>query len=162
MPEKTGLSKKTIGLIEEALAKFPEDRRKSAVISALTIVQDENGGSLTTELMDLVADYIQMPKIEVYEVATFYSMFELEPVGKHKICVCTSVSCMLNGCGKIVDYLEKKLDIGFGEITQDGKFSIKEVECLAACGGAPMVQIGSKYHENLTPEKIDKILADLE
>jgi NADH-quinone oxidoreductase subunit E len=112
--------------------------------------------------MDAVAAYLGMPKIAVYEVATFYTLFDLQPVGKHKISVCTNISCMLNGSDQIVDYLQKKLDVKLGETTKDGKFTVRSVECLAACGGAPMMQIGREYHENLTPEKIDNILASLE
>lgn len=156
------LSKETRAKIDHWLTKYPADQKQSAVIPALTIVQEENNGSLTTELMDAVAHYLGMPKIAVYEVASFYSMFELKPVGKHKICVCTNVSCMLSGSHKIVDHLKKRLNIKFGEITADGKFSLKEVECLAACGGAPMMQIGREYYENLTPEKIDMILDSLD
>ncbi|MGE3318149.1 MAG: NADH-quinone oxidoreductase subunit NuoE [Candidatus Berkiella sp.] len=156
------LSQKVRGQIDEWLKKYPPEQRQAGVIAALTMVQDENGGYLTTELMDAVAAYLGMPKIAVYEVATFYSMFELKPVGKHKICVCTNISCMLRGSEQIVDYLQTKLGIKLGETTKDGKFTLKHVECLAACGVAPMMQIGRQYHENLTPEKIDKILASLE
>lgn len=156
------LSQKTRSAIDEWLKKYPADQRQAGVIAALTMVQDENGGYLTTPLMDAVAAYLGMPKIAVYEVATFYSMFELKPVGKHKICVCTSVACMLNGADETVEYLESKLGIKIGETTKDGKFTLKRVECLAACGGAPMMLIGRDYLENLTPEKIDTILASLE
>lgn len=148
--------------IDKVLAKFPADHRQSAVISALMIVQNHNKGWLTTELMDQVADYIGMPKIAVYEVATFYSMFELKPVGRHKICVCTNISCMLRGSDTITDHLKNTLAIDFNQTTADGRFTLQSVECLAACGGAPMMQIGDYYHENLTPEKVDKILAGLE
>ena len=103
-----------------------------------------------------------MPPIAVYEVATFYSMYELNPVGKHKICVCTNVSCMINDSNKLVEHLEKRLDVRLGQTTEDGKFTLKEVECLGACGGAPMMQIGRQYYENLTPELIDSILDGLE
>lgn len=156
------LSKESREKIDHWLTKYPPDQKQSAVIPALFILQEENGGHLTTPLMDALAQYLSMPKIAVYEVATFYSMFELEPKGRHKICVCTNVSCMLCGSDKIVAYLKEKLNIGFGETTNDGKFSLKEVECLAACGGAPMMQIGKHYYENLTPEKIDTILDGLE
>ncbi|MES9887167.1 MAG: NAD(P)H-dependent oxidoreductase subunit E, partial [Candidatus Sedimenticola sp. 6PFRAG1] len=129
---------------------------------ALTTVQNDNGGYLTEELMDRVAAYLDVPPIAVYEVATFYSMYELKPVGKHKVCVCTNVSCMINGSDKIVDHMEKKLGIKLGQTSDDGKYSLKEVECLGACGGAPMFQIGTKYYENLTPELVDSILDGLE
>jgi NADH-quinone oxidoreductase subunit E len=148
--------------IDRWVAKYPPEWKQSAVMAALRIVQDDNGGWLTTELMDDVAAYLDMPPIAVYEVATFYSMYELKPVGKHKICVCTNVSCMINRADTIVEHLEKRLGIGFGEITEDGRYSLKEVECLGACGGAPMMQIGKQYYENLTPEIVDAILEGLE
>tara|TARA_R110002110_G_scaffold415562_1_gene651061 strand:- start:29133 stop:29645 length:513 start_codon:yes stop_codon:yes gene_type:complete len=147
--------------IDHWLTKFPADQKQSAVMPALTAVQNANGGHLTQALMDAVAFYLGMPKIAVYEIATFYSMYEHKPVGKNKICVCTNISCMLNGSQKIVEHLKQKLNIGFGEVTEDGHFSLKEVECLAACVGAPMMQIGDHYYENLTPEKIDSILEGL-
>ncbi|HHH39380.1 MAG TPA: NADH-quinone oxidoreductase subunit NuoE [Sedimenticola sp.] len=148
--------------IDKWLAKYPEGWNQSAVMAALRIVQEENGGYLTRELMDRVAAYLEMPPIAVYEVATFYSMYELKPVGRHKICVCTNVSCMINGADRIVEHMEKKLGIKLGETTEDGRFTLKEVECLGACGGAPMFQIGTKYYENLTPELVDSILDGLE
>ena len=148
--------------IDAWIAKYPPEWKQSAVMAALRIVQDDNGGWLTTELMNDVAAYLEMPPIAVYEVATFYSMYELKPVGRHKICVCTNVSCLINKADAIVEHLEKRLGIGFGEVTEDGRFSLKEVECLGACGGAPMMQIGKQYYENLTPEIIDAILEGLE
>ncbi|MES9852715.1 MAG: NAD(P)H-dependent oxidoreductase subunit E [Candidatus Thiodiazotropha sp. L084R] len=148
--------------IDHWIAKYPPEWKQSAVMGALMVVQDDNGGWLTTELMDRVASYLEMPSIAVYEVATFYSMYELKPVGKHKICVCTNVSCMTNKSDMIVEHLEKKLGITFGQITEDGRYSMKEVECLGACGGAPMMQIGKQYYENLTPEIVDAILEGLE
>ncbi len=148
--------------IDTWIAKYPPEHKRSAVMAALRIAQDQNGGWLTTELMDAVAAYLDMQPIAVYEVATFYSMYEMKPVGKHKICVCTNVSCLLRGSDEVVAHLKNKLGVSkFGEITPDGLFSLKEVECLAACGGAPMMQIGHTYYENLTPEKIDGILAEL-
>lgn len=148
--------------IDRWVAKYPDEWKQSAVMAALRIVQDDNGGHLTQELMDKVADYLDMPPIAVYEVATFYSMYELSEVGKHKICVCTNVSCMICGSENIVEHLEKRLGIGLGQTTEDGKFTLKEVECLGACGGAPMFQIGKQYYENLTPELVDSILDSLE
>lgn len=148
--------------IDQWVAKYPADQKQSAVMAALRIVQDQNGGWLTNELMDAVADYLQMPKIAVYEVATFYSMYELEPVGRHKICVCTNISCMLRGSDQVVAHLENKLGIKLGETAADKRFTLKEVECLGACCGAPMMQIGRTYYENLTPQKIDDILAKLD
>lgn len=148
--------------IDKVLAKFPVEHRQSAVISALMIVQKRNRGYLTTELMDQVADYIGMSKIAVYEVASFYSMLNLKPVGRHVINLCTNVSCMLRGSEDMANHLCKKLKIDFNETTKDSKFTLRAVECLAACGGAPMMQINEQYHESLTPEKIDQILAKLE
>lgn len=148
--------------IDRWVAKYPSDKKSSAVIAALGIVQDANGGWLTTELMDAVAEYLEMEPIAVYEVGTFYTMFEHDPVGRNKISVCTNISCMLCGSDQIVAHLEKKLGIKMGETTPDGRFTLKEVECLAACGGAPMFQIGRQYYENLTPAKIDSILNSLE
>ena len=149
--------------IDTWVAKYPADRKQSAVISALTIVQDENHGYLTQKLMDAVADYLDMPKIAVYEVATFYSMFFLEPVGRHKISVCNNIACMLCGGNEILDHVMKKLGIKTGETTADGKFTIvKEEECLAACAGGPMMIIDGHYYEHLTPEKVDAILDGLE
>lgn len=158
----TLLSAETRTAIDRWLAKYPPEHKQSAVMGALSIVQEANGGWLTTELMDAVADYLAMPPIAVYEVATFYSMYELKPVGRHKICVCTNVSCMLCGSEDIVAHLETKLGVKLGETTADNKFTLKEVECLGACGGAPMMQIGREYHENLTPAKVDEILTKLE
>ena len=154
-------SKETTQAIDEWIAKYPADQKQSAVMPALRIVQEAHEGSLTTELMDAVAAYLGMETVAVYEVATFYSMYELKPVGKHKICVCTNVSCMLCGSDQIVSHLQNKLGIKLGETTEDGKFTLKEVECLGACGGAPMFQIEREYYENLTPEKVDKILDGL-
>jgi len=148
--------------IDRWIAKYPADRKSSAVMAALRIVQDQNRGFLTTDLMDAVAAYLDMPPIAVYEVATFYSMYELEPVGRHKICVCTNISCMLCGSDNIVEHLSQRLGIGLGETTPDGRFTLKEVECLGACVEAPMFQIGDTYYGNLTPEKIDEILDNLD
>jgi NADH-quinone oxidoreductase subunit E len=148
--------------IDTWIAKFPPEHRQSAVMAALRIVQDQNGGWLTSELMDAVAEYLHMPAISVYEVATFYSMYELEPVGRHKICVCTNISCMLCDSDGIVDHLQNKLGIKLGETTPDKRFTLKEVECLGACAGAPMLQIGRTYFEHLTPAKVDEILSKLD
>ena len=148
--------------IDKWIAKYPPEWRQSAVMAALMLVQEDNGGYLTTELMDKVAAYLDMAPIAVYEVASFYSMYERKPVGKHKVCVCTNVSCMISGSDRIVEYLEQKLGLKLGQSSADGKYTLKEVECLGACGGAPMFQIGNKYYENLTPELIDSILDGLE
>ena len=149
--------------IDHWLTRYPADRKQSAVLAALREVQHENGGYLTTELMDAVADYLDMPPIAVYEVASFYSMFELQPVGRHCIAVCTNISCMLRGSDTVLSYIERKLGIKLGESTPDGKFYLKkEEECLAACCGAPMMQVNHVYYENLTAEKVDRILDSLE
>lgn len=148
--------------IDEWVVKYPSDQKQSAVMPALRIVQDANGGWLTTDLMDAIADYLAMPNIAVYEVATFYSMYEMKPVGKHKISICTNISCMLRGSDVVVDHLEQKLGVKMGQTTQDGRFTLKEVECLGACCGAPMFQIGRNYYENLTPDLVDQILAKLD
>jgi NADH-quinone oxidoreductase subunit E len=149
--------------IDHWLTRYPADRKQSAVLAALREVQHENGGYLTTELMDAVADYLDLPAIAVYEVATFYSMFETHPVGRHNIAVCTNISCMLRGGDAILAHIEKKLGIKLGESTPDGKFYLKrEEECLAACCGAPMMQVDHVYYEHLTPEKVDQVLDSLE
>jgi NADH-quinone oxidoreductase subunit E len=149
--------------IDHWLAKYPAERKQSAVLAALREVQHDNGGYLTTELLDAVAAYLDMPPIAVYEVATFYSMFELQPVGRHSISVCTNVSCMLCGADDIVSRIQNKLGIKLGESTPDGKFYLKrEEECLAACAFAPILQIDHVYYENLTPDKVDEILDNLE
>ncbi|HZE42186.1 MAG TPA: NAD(P)H-dependent oxidoreductase subunit E [Steroidobacteraceae bacterium] len=148
--------------IDHWVAKFPEGRKRSAVISALHAVQHENNGYLTADLMDAVAAYLELPNILVYEVASFYSMFETKPVGRHHISVCTNISCMLRGSQEVVDYVEKKLGIKTGESTPDGRIYLKrEEECLAACTGAPMMMVDHVFHENLTPPVIDKILDEL-
>ena len=148
--------------IDRWVAKFPPDRKRSAVISALHAVQHENDGFLTSDLMDAVAAYLGLAPIHVYEVATFYSMFETKPVGRHHVSVCTNISCMLRGSQEVVDHVERKLGIKTGESTPDGRIYLKrEEECLAACTGAPMMMVDHVYHENLTPESIDKILDEL-
>ena len=148
--------------IDHWVAKFPPDRKRSAVISALHAVQHENHGHLTADLMDAVAEYLGLPNILVYEVASFYSMFETKPVGRHHISVCTNISCMLRGSQEVVDHIEKKLGIKTGDSTPDGRIYLKrEEECLAACCGAPMMMVDHVYHENLTPQSIDKILDEL-
>lgn len=148
--------------IDRWVARYPTDQKQSAVMAALRIVQETQGGYLTTELMNQVADYLEMTPIAVYEVATFYSNYEHQPVGKYNICVCNSISCMLRGRDEILAHLEDKLNIQPGEVTEDGRFSIKKVECLGACGGAPMMQIGKTYYENLTESSVDEILDSLE
>jgi NADH-quinone oxidoreductase subunit E len=149
--------------IDHWTARFPEGRERSAVIGALHAVQHENDGYLTPELMNAVAEYLQLPSIQVYEVATFYSMFQTKPVGRHNVAICTNISCMLRGADSIVDHVEEKLGIKLGESTEDGRIYLKkEEECLAACCGAPMMMVDHQYHENLTPEQVDEILDGLD
>ncbi|MGR8947476.1 MAG: NADH-quinone oxidoreductase subunit NuoE family protein [Gammaproteobacteria bacterium] len=156
------LSAHAIEVIEHWLAKYPADQRQSAVLAALQEVQHENEGYLTTELMDAVADYLGMARIAVYEVASFYSMFETKEVGRHSVSICTNISCMLRGSDQIVEHVERSLGIKVGESTADGRIFLKrEEECLAACCGAPMMMVDHVYHENLTPSKVDEILAEL-
>jgi len=148
--------------IDHWIARFPPGRQRSAVISALRAVQEQNHGFLTPELMDAVADYLQMPPIQVYEVASFYSMFETHPCGRHHVSVCTNISCMLRGGQEMESYVEKKLGIRTGQSTADGRIFLKrEEECLAACTGAPMMMVDHVYHEHLTTEKVDQILDGL-
>lgn len=154
------LSSNSIAEITREIAKYPPERKSSAVMAALRIAQEEHGW-LSVPLMDYVAELLDMRPIQVYEVASFYSMYDLKPCGRHKISICTNISCMLCGSEAIVKHLEKRLGIKLGETTPDKKFTLKEVECLAACCGAPMFQIGKTYHENLTPQKVDEILASL-
>ncbi|HKT31580.1 MAG TPA: NADH-quinone oxidoreductase subunit NuoE [Gammaproteobacteria bacterium] len=156
------MSKQVREATDEAIKKYPEGRLRSAIFVALREAQHENGGYLTMELMDAVAAYLKLQPVMVYEVATFYSMFETRPVGRHSISVCTNISCMLRGADDIVAHIEKKLGIKTGESTADGRCHLKrEEECLAACAGAPMMMVDHKYYENLTPEKVDKILGSL-
>jgi len=148
--------------IDRWTQRFPEDRKRSAVIAALHAIQHENDGSLTAELMNSVADYLDLPTIQVYEVATFYSMFQTQKVGRNNVAICTNVSCMLRGADDIVAHVEQKLGVKVGESTADGRIYLKkEEECLAACCGAPMMMVNHKYHENLTKEKVDEILDGL-
>lgn len=157
------LSQHARDVIDHWVAKFPEGQQRSAIIAALREVQHDNQGFLTPELMDAVAEYLDLPPIQVYEVATFYSMFETRPVGRHHVSVCTNISCMLCGSDDIVAHVENKLGIKTGESTADGRIFLKqEEECLAACNGAPMMMVDHVYYENLTPQKVDEILDNLE
>jgi NADH-quinone oxidoreductase subunit E len=145
--------------IDRWVAKFPADRKRSAVLAALRAAQHQNHGWLSTELMDAVADYLGLPRIQVYEVASFYSMFETRPVGRVHVSICTNISCMLCGAARVVEAVEKHLGIRTGESTPDGRIYLKrEEECLAACNNAPMMMIDHVYHENLTPESAVRIL----
>jgi len=157
------ISPESRAAIDAWLAKYPPERRQSAVLPALTVVQEQNGGWLTNELMDAVAAYLGMPTVSVYEVGTFYSMFDLKPVGRHKISVCNNISCMLCGADRIVRHIERKLGIKLGETTPDGRITLKiEEECLAACSGGPMMTVDGHYYEHLTIERVDAILSKLE
>jgi NADH-quinone oxidoreductase subunit E len=156
------LSAHTRAEIDHWVAKFPPGRQRSAVLSALRAAQEQNQGFLTAALMDAVAAYLGLPPIQVYEVASFYSMFETHPCGRHHVSVCTNISCMLRGGEDIAAHVERQLGIRLGQSTPDGRIFLKrEEECLAACTGAPMMMVDHVYHENLTPEKVDQILAEL-
>jgi NADH-quinone oxidoreductase subunit E len=149
--------------IDRWVARFPAGRQRSAVLAALRAAQHENDGYLTPALMEAVAAYLGLPAVQVYEVATFYSMFETEPCGRHHVSICTNVSCMLRGGEDLLRHAEQKLGIRVGESTPDGRIFLKrEEECLAACCGAPMVMVDHVYHENLTPELLDGLLEGLE
>ena len=149
----------TCSMIENIKKKFPEDRKKSSIIESLLILQKNNNGYLTKDIITSLAKYLKVEEIDVYEVATFYSMFNTKPVGINTISVCTNVSCMLRNADNILNHIENKLGIKVGETTKDQKFFLKdEIECLAACNGAPMMQVNHVNYENLTFEKIDKIL----
>jgi NADH-quinone oxidoreductase subunit E len=159
---KAALSEQTLREIDHWVAKFPAGRQRSAVLSALRAAQEQNAGYLTPELMDAVAGYLQLPPIQVYEVASFYSMFETHPCGRHHVSVCTNISCMLRGGEELVAHIERKLRIRLGESTSDRRIFLKrEEECLAACTGAPMMMVDHVYHEHLTTEKVDRILDEL-
>jgi len=159
----SALSEEVRAEIDRWRAKYPPEGRRSAVLAALRAVQHHNDGWISRDLMDAVAAYLDLEPIKVYEVATFYSMYELEPVGRHSISVCTNISCMLCGSDGIVRHIEQKLGIRTGESTADGRFYLKrEEECLAACCGAPMMMVDHVYYENLTPEKVDEILDALD
>jgi len=156
------LSEHTRHEIDEWIGRFPTGKQRSAVLSALRFTQEQNNGFLTPELMDGVAEYLKLPAVQVYEVATFYSMFETHPCGRHHVSICTNISCMLNGAEDLVRHCEKKLGIKLGESTPDGRIFLKqEEECLAACTGAPMMMVDHVFHEYLTPEKVDKVLDEL-
>ncbi|HEV8442547.1 MAG TPA: NAD(P)H-dependent oxidoreductase subunit E [Steroidobacteraceae bacterium] len=156
------LSEHTRHEIDEWIGRFPTGKHRSAVLSALRFTQEQNNGFLTPDLMDGVAEYLRLPPVQVYEVATFYSMFETHACGRHHVSICTNISCMLNGAEDLVAHCEKKLGIKLGESTPDGRiFLKKEEECLAACTGAPMMMVDHVFHEYLTPEKVDQVLDEL-
>jgi NADH-quinone oxidoreductase subunit E len=157
------LTKETRQRIDGWIAKFPPEHKRSAVIQALMAAQDQNGGWLSGEIITATADYLDIPAAWAYEVASFYSMFDLEPVGRHKVSICTNISCMLCGAEDVVAHVEKRLGIKLGETSSDGRITlIVEEECLAGCVGAPMMVVDGHYHENLTAEKVDQILDGLD
>lgn len=148
--------------IDGWLTKYPPTQKRSAVVAALLYVQEQNNGWLSQAAMEAVAAYLQLAPVEVFEVATFYDMYELKPRGRHKIGICTNLSCQLRGAEAIADTAKRRLGIDFGESTSDGLFALRETECMAACGGAPMCQINDReYHENLTPEKMLALIDQL-
>ena len=159
---KAPLNEHTRAEIDHWVGKFPPGRQRSATIAALRAAQEQNHGHLTSELMNAVAEYLHLPPIQVYEVASFYSMFEIAPCGRHHVSICTNISCMLRGGEDLVAHAERKLGIRLGESTPDGRILLKrEEECLAACTGAPMMMVDHVFHEHLTPEKVDRILDEL-
>ena len=153
-------SEQELAKVKEIIAHYPEGKQKSALLPVLHLAQDTFGGWLSTETMDYVAGLLSIEPIEVYEVAPFYSMYNLRPMGKYVFEVCQTGPCMLRGCDDIIAYITSKLGIRAGETTGDGMFSLKTVECLGACGYAPMMQLGKYYREHLTPEKVDAIIAE--
>ena len=156
------LTEQTRAEIDHWVAKFPPGRQRSASLSALRAAQEQNAGFLTADLMDAVAEYLKLPPIQVYEVASFYSMFEIHPCGRHHVSICTNISCMLRGGEELLEHAQRKLGIRGNQSTPDGRIFLKrEEECLAACTGAPMMMVDHVFHENLTPEKLDAILDGL-
>lgn len=157
------LTAETIKAIDHWVAKFPPDRKRSAIIQSLYAAQEQNDGWLSPEIITAVAEYLDLPAAWAYEVASFYSMFHLEPCGRHKVAICTNISCWLNGASDIVETAEKKLGIKLGETTEDKRITlVREEECLAACVRAPMMLVDGHYHENLTAESVEKLLDSLE
>jgi len=153
-------SKEQLNKVAEIISRYPQGKQKSALLPVLHMAQDEFGGWLDVPVMDYVASLLSIEPIEVYEVASFYSMYNLKPVGKYMFEVCQTGPCMLNGSDQIIDYIKQKLNIGVGETTTDGMFTLKTVECLGACGYAPMMQLGKFYREHLTKEKVDAIIEE--
>ena len=156
------LSEDAIARIDAAIAKYPPDQKRSAVMAALTIAQEEHGGHLDTQTMDFVARYLDLPPIAVYEVASFYAMYDLQPVGRHKIAICTNLPCALSGANEAAAHLKRKLGIDWNGTTQDGGFTLKEGECFGACGDAPVLLVNNKRMCSfMQPEKIDVLLGEL-
>ncbi len=157
------LTAETRERIGQWVARFPPDQKRSALIQSLMAAQDQNGGWLTQELTEAVADYLDLPRVWAHEIAGFYSMFFLEPVGRHKVNVCTNISCWLNGAEDLLAHIESRLGTTLGGTTPDGRITlVREEECLAACCGAPMMVVDGHYHENLDANKVDEILDALE
>jgi NADH-quinone oxidoreductase subunit E len=155
------LSQQALTRIDRAVAKYPPGQKQSAVMAALTIAQDEQG-FLSSETMDFVAEYLGMPPVAVYEVASFYAMYDLEPLGKHKLCICTNLPCALSGATEAARHLQKKLGIGWNETTRDGRFTLKQGECFGACGDAPvLLHNNKKMLIEMSPEKLDRFIAEL-
>lgn len=155
------LSEAALAECRMVLGRYPAEYSKSAMLPVLHIVQADNGGWLSVAAMNAVADLLKIQYIEVYEVATFYSMYHLQPVGKHVLDVCHTVPCMLRGADDVIAHIEKRLGIKEGETTADGRFTLRAVQCLGSCGTAPMLQCGAKYHEHLTMEKVDELIDNL-
>ena len=153
-------SKNSLDKVAEIISRYPEGKQKSALLPVLHMAQDEFGGWLDVPVMDYVATLLNIEPIEVYEVASFYSMYNLKPVGKYMFEVCHTGPCMVSGSDSIIDYIKQKLNIGVGETTTDGMFTLKTVECLGACGNAPMMQLGKHYREHLTKAKVDSIIEE--
>jgi len=153
-------SKEKLNKVAEIISRYPEGKQKSALLPVLHMAQDEFGGWLDVPVMDYVATLLNIEPIEVYEVASFYSMYNLQPVGKYMFEVCQTGPCMVNGSDNIIDYIKEKLNISVGETTADGMFTLKTVECLGACGYAPLMQLGKNYREHLTKEKVDAIIEE--
>ncbi len=151
-------SEKSLNKVQEIINRYPEGKQKSALLPVLHLAQDEFAGWLDVPVMDYVASLLNIEPIEVYEVATFYSMYNMKPVGKHVFEVCHTGPCMVSGADNIVEYIKEKLNIAVGETTSDGLFTLKTVECLGACGYAPMMQLGKFYKEHLTPASVDAII----
>jgi len=155
------LNSQSLQMIDRAVAKYPSEQKQSAVMAALAVAQDEKGW-LSPEVMDFVADYLGMPAVAVYEVATFYGMYNLSQMGKYKLCLCTNLPCALSGAVEAAEHLKEKLGVDFNETTADGRFTLKEGECFGACGDAPVLLVNNKRMESfMTPESLDKLLAEL-
>lgn len=153
-------SEEKLNTVNEIIGRYPEGKSKSAILPILHLAQVEFGGWLDVSTMDYVASLLKIQPVEVYEVASFYTMYNLKPVGKYVFEVCRTGPCMLNGSDEIIDYIKQKLNIGVGETTKDGMFTLKTAECLGACGYAPMMQLGKIYKEHLTPQKVDEIIEE--